>query len=156
MHFLRAYCQTWWLPHFLWNKHIDPRTKQPGFLARHMAVRYYVQSRDLDDLMQNWSTNPFFKNFIDSFPQNEEYTKEELAKQFFKRQAFQAMEAKVLTLNARWRAFHSKTCGKLDPMKSNTTDSTHRILLPHSQNKHLIAGPIRIYNIQYGCVNLSL
>ena len=85
LHFLHAYCQTWWLPHFLWNKHIDPRTKQPGFLARHMAVRYYVQSRDLDDLMQNWSTNPFFKNFIDSFPQNEEYAKEELAKKFFKR-----------------------------------------------------------------------
>ena len=47
IHFPHAYCQTWWLPHFLWNKHIDLRTKQLGFLAHHMMVRYSTKRKIL-------------------------------------------------------------------------------------------------------------
>ena len=47
-----------------------------------MAVHYYVQDRDLKDLMQNWATNPHFARFILSFPDNDVYGKEDLVRKY--------------------------------------------------------------------------
>ena len=82
--FLVGYIKSWWHPHFQWQKHIDPRSKTPGFLAVHMAIHFYVQDRDLNDMMDNWRDDAHFKQFIDSFPQDAEYTADKLVNDFLK------------------------------------------------------------------------
>ena len=52
--FLSAYCKAWWNYHFQWQKHIHSRTKTPVFLGCHMALHYYVQSRDIDNIISGW------------------------------------------------------------------------------------------------------
>ena len=49
-YFIHAFIQSWWGPNFSWHKHIDPKTKQHGFLARHLPVQFYLQHRDLQSL----------------------------------------------------------------------------------------------------------
>ena len=84
LYFLVAYIKSWWHPHFQWQKHIDPRSKTPGFLAVHMAVHFYVQDRDLNNMVNNWSDNVHFKQFIELFPQDAEYTADKLVHDFLK------------------------------------------------------------------------
>ena len=74
----------WWHRHFQWQKQIGLRSRSPGFLAIDMAVHYFVQDRDLKYLINNWQTMSHFKGFIDNFQTNEEYTKEQLASEYFK------------------------------------------------------------------------
>ena len=85
IHLILAFVRSWWGPNFDWNKRLDSVTGQPGFLARHMAVHYYVQHRDLLDIIANWKTNPKFTKFIASFPQNDEYTIEDLVSKYLQR-----------------------------------------------------------------------
>ena len=86
LHFLRAYGNSWWFPHFQWQKHIDERSKSAGFLGRHMALHYYVQHRDLHFLIDNWKTHEQFKEYVRTFPNNSiEYNMDKLANDFFKR-----------------------------------------------------------------------
>ena len=85
IHLILAFVRSWWGPNFQWNKRNDPLTNQPGFLARHMAVRYYVQHRDLLDISSNWKTNEHFTKFIATFPQNDEYTIEDLVSKYLTR-----------------------------------------------------------------------
>ena len=49
-----------------------------------MAIHFYVQDRDLNDMMENWRENAHFKQFIDSFPQDAEYTADKLVNDFLK------------------------------------------------------------------------
>ena len=83
IHFIHGFVKSWWGPNFSWHKTIDPRTRQHGFLARHMPLQYFVQHRDINILKENWAANPNFKKFVDTFPQNDFYTKEVLASKFF-------------------------------------------------------------------------
>ena len=85
IHFLNAYCMTWWHRHFQWQKQIGLRSKSPGFLAIDMAVHYFVQDRDLKYIINNWQTMSHFKGFIENFQTNDEYTKEQFASEYFKR-----------------------------------------------------------------------
>ena len=83
---LCAYGQSWWLPHFQWQKHVNDRSKLAYFLGRHMALRFYVQHRDQHVLMNNWKTNIKFRDFVRMFPNNStEYTTDKLVEYFFKR-----------------------------------------------------------------------
>ena len=85
LQFLKAYCISWWNPHFNWHKHVDDKTKVAGFLGCHMAVHYFVQNRDIEELSSNWKSNPLFAQFISAFPENEHYTIDDLAGDFFQR-----------------------------------------------------------------------
>ena len=86
LYFLRAYGNSWWLPYFQWQKHIDERSKSAGFLGRHMALHFYVQHRDLHFLINNWKTHEKFKEYVRTFPNNSiEYNMDKLANDFFKR-----------------------------------------------------------------------
>ena len=83
IHFLDGFVKSWWGPNFWWQKGIDARTRQAGFRARDLPLRYFIQHRDLKNLMQNWASNPNFAKFVESFPQDSLYTKEVLASRFF-------------------------------------------------------------------------
>ena len=64
---------------------MDDLSKVAGFLGCHMAVHYYVQHRDLYCLATNWRGNPEFSDFINIFPENEHYSTDDLANDFFDR-----------------------------------------------------------------------
>ena len=83
--FLHAYVSVWWDRHFQWLKHVDAETQTPGFLAVHMPLRYFLLTKELNDLAENWKEKKEFENFVREFPQESDYTKEELAKLFFGR-----------------------------------------------------------------------
>ena len=79
LHFLLAYGKVWFLPHFNWQKQVDSRTKMPGFLAVHQPIRFYVQTREMEDMSQSWKKKDEFKDFIEGFDEyNNIYTKETL------------------------------------------------------------------------------
>ena len=82
IHLILTFVRAWWGPNFSWHKIIDHKTRQHGFLARHMPVRCFIQDRDLKNLQENWATNEHFRKFIQTFPQNETYTKEGLVSNF--------------------------------------------------------------------------
>ena len=50
LHFVKGYILTWWDRHFQWHKHIDSKTKTPGFLGVHVAVHYFVQHTEFEDI----------------------------------------------------------------------------------------------------------
>ena len=50
-----------------------------------MAVNYFVQNRDLEELSSNWKLNPEFAAFISEFPENDYYTIKQLTYDFFTR-----------------------------------------------------------------------
>ena len=52
--FVNAYISDFYDKHFQWFKHVDVRSKQAGFIAIHMAIHYYVMSRDLKLFRSNW------------------------------------------------------------------------------------------------------
>ena len=85
LQFLKGYCISWWNTHFNWHKHVDAKTKVAGFLGCHMAVHYFVQHRDIEELSSNWKSNPIFAEFVSGFPVNDHYTIDQLANDFFKR-----------------------------------------------------------------------
>ena len=86
LYFLRGYVEVWWDPHFQWHKHVDPETGANGFLAVHMAVRYYVQTHELNELVGNWKEREEFNKFKSQFPrEQDDYTMDDLAKNFFNR-----------------------------------------------------------------------
>ena len=58
--------------------------KTPEFLGVHMAVHYYIQHAEFEDMENNWRTMDDFKAFVDSFPANTEYKMEKLAKDYLK------------------------------------------------------------------------
>ena len=49
-----------------------------------MAIHFYVQDRDLNDMIVNWRDNAHFKQFIDLFPQDDEYAVDKLVNNFLK------------------------------------------------------------------------
>ena len=84
--FLNGYSTAWWMEHFEWQKYIDTRSRAAGFLARHMAVRYFIQSDDLQTLKNGWRANDNFNDYVRYFPQNNlTYTADQLASDFFSR-----------------------------------------------------------------------
>ena len=84
--FLNAYSKAWWSKHFDWQKCIDDKSGSAGFLARHMVIRYYLQSLDLDNLKVSWKTNRMFNDYVRYFPTNNlTYTADQLASDFFER-----------------------------------------------------------------------
>ena len=86
INFLNAYCNCWWNKHFHWQKHVSQRTKAHGFLAVDMAVHYYVQDRDLNNLIDNWMDMEEFEGFINNFDSSSsDYSKEQFASEFFRR-----------------------------------------------------------------------
>ena len=55
----------------------------PGFLAVHQPTRFFIQTRDLKNVMDNWQEMDEFQEFIAGFDNsNGEYTKEELVNSF--------------------------------------------------------------------------
>ena len=85
LYFLKGYITSWWEPHFSWQKHVDEQTKVAGFLGCHMAVHFFIQHRDLEELSNNWKDNANFAAFVGVFPENNIYTIDQLAKDFFAR-----------------------------------------------------------------------
>lgn len=85
IHIILAFVRAWWGGTLSWHKNADLKTRQPGFLARHMAVHCYIQVRYLKNLQKKRATNEHFGTFIQTFPQNETYTKEELLSKFLER-----------------------------------------------------------------------
>ena len=83
IHFLLGFVKSWLAPKFSWYKKIDPSTCQHWFLARHVPLQYFVQHVEINIFKENWATNPNFKKFLDTFLQNDFYTKEALAGKFF-------------------------------------------------------------------------
>lgn len=80
---LSAHGRAWFLRHFNWQKHTDERVGMPGFLAVHQPTRFFIQSRDLTNVIENWEQMDEFKDFITEFDDsNNEYTKDELIKPF--------------------------------------------------------------------------
>jgi len=65
--FMRGYYRSWWDPHFQWHKSTDKLTQTPGFRAVEMAVHYYVQDRDLRNLIGNWKNNDHFAPFLKEY-----------------------------------------------------------------------------------------
>ena len=86
IYFLRGYYRSWWNPHFQWQKHVDSRTKAPGFLGCHMAVHFFVQDRDLKAIKNNWKTNEHFAAFVSEFElADSEYAIDDIADKYFAR-----------------------------------------------------------------------
>ena len=83
LHFLKAYLLTWWDQHFTWHKHIDPETKTPGFLAPHIAVHYFLQHTDFEEMSSNWLTKTEFQDFVGTFPSDAKYRKEKFVDNLF-------------------------------------------------------------------------
>ena len=81
--FMRGYYRSWWDPSFQWHKSTDKLTQTPGFRAVEMAVYYYVQDRDLRNLIVNWKDNDHFAKFLREYPEGGAYTSEKLASEFF-------------------------------------------------------------------------
>ena len=50
-----------------------------------MAVHYYAQNRELEEISNNWKSYPKFAAFLSQFPDNEHYTSANLADDFFAR-----------------------------------------------------------------------
>ena len=50
-----------------------------------MPLQYFVQNQDLQHVKQNWKTNPLFSAFLQTFPENADYTIEKLVSEYFKR-----------------------------------------------------------------------
>ena len=73
------------MKHFSWHKHINKRTKQPGFLSIDTPLHYFVQSEDLRHVTKNWKNMEEFQNFILAFPASSSYTIDEFVSTFFKR-----------------------------------------------------------------------
>ena len=66
--------------HLKWLQHEDPMTKQLGFLAMHMPVRYYIMVRDLEELEEKWTSLPEYQDYLSivgSLPEST-YVKKEL------------------------------------------------------------------------------
>lgn len=75
-----------WNQHVQWQKHIDARTKVHGFLGSHMVVNYFVQSRDLKNISNEWITMKEFEPYLENFPVVcNEYTKEDFARVYFEK-----------------------------------------------------------------------
>ena len=85
IHFIKAYSQVWWMKHFSWHKHVDERTKQPGFLSIYTPLHYFTQSEDLRHVTENWKNMEEFQNFVSTFPTASAYTIDEFVSTFFKR-----------------------------------------------------------------------
>ena len=85
INFLNAYSKVWWMKHFSWHKHVDQRTKLPGFLSIYTPLHYFVQTKDLRDMMENWKTMDEFHNFVSTFPAGSSYTIDEFVRTFLKR-----------------------------------------------------------------------
>ena len=50
--------------HIKWHQHVDDKTQEPGHLAVHMVVNYYVKHRDLKALQDEvWKKNAVFSKF---------------------------------------------------------------------------------------------
>ena len=50
-----------------------------------MALYYYVQSCDIDNLISGWKQNQHFQAYISNFPDNPRYTCNQLANEFLAR-----------------------------------------------------------------------
>ena len=78
-----AYGSAWFLRHFNWQKHVDDKTLCPGFLSVHEPIRFFVQTRDLENLTKNWKTMGEFQDYITEFDDsNSTYTKDALFNAF--------------------------------------------------------------------------
>ena len=63
--FVYAYHCVFFDKNIQWLKHIDGETKEPGFLSHHIAVRYFLMHRDLNNLASMWKNNPQFAPFLE-------------------------------------------------------------------------------------------
>ena len=70
---------------FSWHKHVDERTKLPGFLSIYTPLQYFVQSEDLRNVTENWKNMEEFHNFVSTFPASSAYTVDDFVSTFFKR-----------------------------------------------------------------------
>ena len=83
LQFIVAYGESWFLRHFNWQKHVDELTGFPGFLAVHEPIRFFIQTRDLENVRENWKIMREFQDFITGFDEsNGSYTKDKLVKEF--------------------------------------------------------------------------
>jgi len=81
--FMSGYYCSWWDPHSQWHKITDKLTQTSGFRALEMSVHYYVQDRDLRNLIVNWKDNNHFAPFLKEYPEGGRYTSEKLASELF-------------------------------------------------------------------------
>lgn len=83
LHFCFVYITEFWDPHFQFHKKKCPHTRTPGFLAIHMAVHYFVQQRDFENMRRNWKTMPSFQAFQNTFLPSRVYTPDHIVDTFF-------------------------------------------------------------------------
>ena len=81
--FLHAHIVSWWDRHFQWLKHVGNETQTSGVHAVHMPLQYFVQTKELKELTDEWKEKEEFADFVRDFPQESEYKKEELSTLFF-------------------------------------------------------------------------
>ena len=67
IHLISAFHTYFLFSHFAWLQKGDPEVgAAPGFLARHMASRYFLMHSDLTSGRENWRNLPIFQDFISS------------------------------------------------------------------------------------------
>ena len=84
LHFVCAFVETFFDPHFNWHKHIDATSQRPGFLSVHSGIHFYVMDRDMQNLQENWKTIERFALFRSVYPNNITPTIDSFVSDFFK------------------------------------------------------------------------
>ena len=81
--FVDAYITKYHDRHFQWHKGINKKSCQPGYLAVHCAVHYYVMHRDLVKLKGDWKERTSFNEFKNMYLENSGVSINDLANEFF-------------------------------------------------------------------------
>ena len=61
--FIMGYHEAWWNRQFLWLQSKDEQTRTPGFRSQHMAVRFFVMFRSIENLSVNFQTDNAFEAY---------------------------------------------------------------------------------------------
>jgi hypothetical protein len=63
VNFMVAFSKSYFVKHMTWLQCIDERSRDFGYLSRHMPVRAYIIMRDLEELASSWEEDPCFAEF---------------------------------------------------------------------------------------------
>jgi hypothetical protein len=62
--FMVAFSKVYFVKHMKWLQRVDDRAKGHGYISRHMPVRTYLITSELNRLSNDWETNTAFEEFV--------------------------------------------------------------------------------------------
>ena len=112
-----------------------------------MALHYYVQSRDIDNLISGWKQNTHFQEYVRNFPDNPSYNCDQLANEFLAR-----VKGRHDKHFEQWRSKYLHLMLAGDPLPARyiaqwiVYGTVNRIALPppYMSNKHKTVIDIRL------------